>query len=265
NPFVDSSREMNVPARLALGERLYRDVVYHYGPAGPWIDALAIEILGRRFAALEILGLLAAILLFYSLFRLTERAGSRLSACLAVTWAAALCVGAPNGGSFLFPYSFDALFALAGGFWSLEASAAPLSRARVALFSPPEEWRNVYRIMSGLAAPRESLESAATSLFLDLIIVGIAFVASRFASRPFGLGELSWVIALAGVTAFFGFGPGTSLEDRLPPLLLPLPLVSAAAALALLRTPLDGAGRSRWLLFGFSSIVSVRVLLGLRY
>src|SRR5205823_3167132 len=99
----------------------------------------------------------------------------------------------------------------------------------------------------------------------DLIIVGIAFVASRFASRPFGLGELSWVIALAGVTAFFGFGPGTSLEDRLPPLLLPLPLVSAAAALALLRTPLDGAGRSRWLLFGFSSIVSVRVLLGLRY
>ncbi len=43
NPFVDSSREMNVPARLAEGERLYRDVVYYYGPAGPWINAAALN------------------------------------------------------------------------------------------------------------------------------------------------------------------------------------------------------------------------------
>ena len=340
NPFVDSSREMNVPARVALGERLYRDVVYHYGPAGPWINALAIQIFGRRFAALEICGLLATALLLYSLFRLTERAGSSLSACAAVTWAAALCVGASNGGSFLFPYSFDALFAFAGGFWSLAMCAAPPSRAGVALgsaglglalaakpeigaaaalvllvaglrgqgsweqkkptfgivlfggltaaalytiafagvpwsdlspegpfalFSPPEPWRNVYRIMSGLATPEESLRSAATSLFLDLLIVAAALAVSRLATRPLGPVELAWILAVAAAAVFFALGPGRLVDDRLPPLLFPLPLLSAVAALAALRSPLDRAGHAQWLLFGFSAAVASRVLLGLRY
>ncbi len=340
NPFVDSSREMNVPARVALGERLYRDVVYHYGPAGPWINALAIHFFGRRFAGLEVTGLLAAAVLLYSLFRLTQRAGSSLSACVAVTWAAAVCVGASNGGSFLFPYSFGALFAMAGGFLSLAVCAAPLSRAGVglgsaglclalaakpeigtaaalvllvaalrgrlsrdqrkplfgvimygalaaaalyaiafggvpwndlspegpfALFSPPEPWRNVYRIMSGLAAPGESLRSAATSLFLDLLIIAAAVAASRLATRSPGPAEVAWILAVATAAAFLGFGPGRLLDDRLPPLLSPLPIIAAAAALAMLRSPLDGAGSARWMLFGFSAAVSARVLLGLRY
>src|SRR5450755_1504382 len=112
-PFVDSSREMNVPVRLLAGERLYRDVAYYYGPAGPWLEALGIGLGGRHFAALEAVGLLAAVLLLGSLAVLAGRAGSRLSAGAACIWAAAVCIGAPNGGSFLFPYSFGALFALA--------------------------------------------------------------------------------------------------------------------------------------------------------
>ena len=89
-PFVDSSREMNVPARLVAGERLYRDVVYYYGPAGPWINAAAIAAFGRRFASLEVAGLVAAVALFASLAFLSSRAGSRLSAIAACVWAAAL-------------------------------------------------------------------------------------------------------------------------------------------------------------------------------
>lgn len=122
---MDGSREMNVPARLAAGERLYRDVVYHYGPAGPWIEGAALAVFGRRFLVLHAVALAAAALLFAALAHLTARAGSRLSACLAVTWTAALCIGAPNGGSFLYPYSFDALFALAGALLCLAAAAGP--------------------------------------------------------------------------------------------------------------------------------------------
>jgi hypothetical protein len=340
NPFVDSSREMNVPARIALGERLYRDVVYHYGPTGPWITALAIKLFGRRFAALEITGFLAAALLFYSLYRLTERAGSSLSASVAVTWAAAVCVGAPNGGSFLFPYSFGALFAMAGAFLSLAACAASLSRAGVAvgsaglclaltakpeigaaaalvllaaglrgrqsrdekkpllrvilygslasaalfaiafarisrrdlspegpfaLFSPPAPWRDVYRIMSGLANPEESLRSVATSLFLDLLIIAAAAAAARLAVRTPRFAEVTWMVAVAAAAFLFGFGAGRLLDDRLPPLLAPLPIIAAGAALAMLRAPLDSAGKARWLLFAFSGAVAVRVLLGVRY
>src|SRR5438445_5034294 len=82
-PFVDSSREMNVPARLVDGERIYRDVVYYYGPAGPWANAAAIAAFGRRFVALEVAGLVAAAILFASLAYLSSRAGSRLSAIAA--------------------------------------------------------------------------------------------------------------------------------------------------------------------------------------
>jgi hypothetical protein len=52
NPFVDSGREMDVPARLAAGETLYRDVVFYYGPAGPWLQALVLRLwdAGRQLA-----------------------------------------------------------------------------------------------------------------------------------------------------------------------------------------------------------------------
>jgi len=71
---VDGSREANVPARVAAGERLYRDVVHYYGPAGPWIEAAALRVFGRHLAVLEALGLAAAAVLFAALWRLTRRA-----------------------------------------------------------------------------------------------------------------------------------------------------------------------------------------------
>src|SRR5437763_17082825 len=57
SPFVDSGRAMDVPARLLAGERLYRDVTYNYGPAGPWLSALALRVLRHRFASLAAGGL----------------------------------------------------------------------------------------------------------------------------------------------------------------------------------------------------------------
>jgi hypothetical protein len=55
NPFVDSGREMDVPARLAAGERLYRDVDFYYGPVGPWVAAAAVRLGGRHWLVLETL------------------------------------------------------------------------------------------------------------------------------------------------------------------------------------------------------------------
>jgi hypothetical protein len=342
-PFVDSSREMNVPARLVAGERLYRDVVYYYGPAGPWISAAAITAFGRRFASLEVAGLVAAAVLFASLAVLASRAGSRLSAIAACVWAAALAIGAPNGGSFLFPYSFGALDAFAGAFVALAAASGERSRLRdaaaagglalallakpeigfaaavlliaaalrarqgeraletkraaailgggallaavgwavavvgipwsalspegpLALFSPPPEWRNVYRVMSGMADPRGSMNAMATALFLDLGILGIAAAAgSRLAARAPAATRAAAVILAGGVAAAFAFPPGASVEDRLPGLLMPLPLVVAGAALLLLRAPLDRRARARFLLFGFAALAGSRVVFGLAY
>ncbi len=339
-PFVDSPREMNVPARLAAGERLYGDVVYYYGPAGPWISAAAIVAFGRRFAALEAVGLSAAVLLFGALLVLTRRAGSPLAAFAGLVWAAALCIGAPNGGSFLFPYSFGALWALGGALLALAAaSGAATRRARLvagaglalallakpevgaalavvllagamrdaergrvrhvssalaigaavaaagwgiacvglplsaltpegplALFSPPAEWRNVYRVMSGAADPRGSTNRVATALFLDLAIAAAAWAAGSRAAEKVSRVAIAVSVLLCGAIAvFFCLPPGAAIEDRLPPLLAPMPVAAAIGAALLLRSPLDPRTRARFFLFGFAAATASRVLFGLAY
>jgi len=337
-PFVDGSRELQVPARVAAGERLYRDVAYYYGPAAPWVNGAAVAVFGRRFAVLELAGAAAAALLFLALFRLTRRAGSALSAGVAVTIAAAICVGAPNGGAFLFPYAFAALFASAGALAALAAFAGPVSvrgatagaaalafallakaeigaaaaavigiaalrgaeageRRRtwgavaaavvaaaagyafafrgmalsslasegpLVLLSPPAEWRQVYRAISGLDDPTGAATRIATALFLDAAVLGAAWLASRgtsdATSRP-RAAEAAWWILLAAAVALCATETGGRIEDQLPTMLSPAPLAAAAAAAALLfrRGRLDETGRARWLLFGFAALASVRV------
>ncbi len=80
NPLVDSGRELDVPFRLAQGERLYRDVTYYYGPLGPWINAAALRLFGARWLVLEIVCAALALCIFVLMFRITRRAGSVLSA-----------------------------------------------------------------------------------------------------------------------------------------------------------------------------------------
>jgi hypothetical protein len=342
-PFVDGSREMQVPARLAAGERLYLDVAYYYGPAAPWVNAAAIELFGRRFGVLEAMGALAAAVLFVGLYRLARRAGSPLSAGIGVTIGAAICVGAPNGGAFLFPYAYAALFAAAGGFVCLAAAAGKASRVRTAiaalslgcallakveigaaaaaallvaalrgesarlerrrsgavlfgaallsaagyaaafrgmslavlssegplvLLSPPPEWRQVYRLVSGLDDPPGSLARLATALFLDVLVLGAALFLSRATkskgARPGALEAVWWALLAAGL-AWCAMPAGGRIEDRLPPLLAPMPLAAAAAALLLLRSPLDARGRARFLLFAFTALVAGRVALNVAY
>jgi hypothetical protein len=343
NPFVDGSREMIVPARIAAGERLYRDVVYYYGPAGPWLNALCLGVFGRRWIVLEAVGLALSLILFVSLWALCARAGSPLSASLAVAVSAPLCIAAPNGGAFLFPYSFDALYALAFGFAALalscggprlprqiaaagalalaisskaeigaaaaavllvggaRSSAGGPARRRAlrivgvaagaalaiylgafagvpwrdlspegpfALFNPPAEWRNVYRIISGLTDPRESITRLATATFLGVLVLGLAAGAaglSRRFPRAAPGPEALWIACVAGAVALLSSPVGAPMEDRLPPLLSPMPPIAAASAAWLLRRPLDERGFARFLLFAHSAVVASRVALMLTY
>ena len=335
---------MQVPARLAAGERLYRDVAYYYGPAAAWVNAAAIRTFGRRFGVLEAMGAIAATVLFAALYRMARRAGSPLSAGVGVSIAAAICTGAPNGGAFLFPYAFAALFAVAAGFVCLAVAAGPpsgrrttlaalalgvallckaeigaaaaavlvlgalrgaegrsrrrqaatvvLSGAAVAaagyavafrgvparrlasegplvLFSPPPEWRQVYRIISGLDDPAASLARVVTALFLGLLVLGAALLVARArrsdGPRP-GAADVVWWTVLAAALAFCATTYGGGLEDRLPPLLSPMPIAAAAAAIAIAaRGPGDERQHARLLLFGFSALLASRVALNLAY
>src|SRR6202023_2311222 len=131
DPCVDSGEEMDVPWRLLQGERLYGDITYYYGPVGPWVSTLALRLLGSDWLSLELVCAALSALIFVLLFRLTRRGGGVLSAPTATTLAAALCMAAPRGGAFIFPYSSASLFALAGGLLALDAASAPGPRRRL--------------------------------------------------------------------------------------------------------------------------------------
>ena len=188
NPFVDSGREMNVPARLAAGERLYRDIVFYYGPAGPWLQALVLRASGgaARLAGrprslspgaapgaalaagpswlpLEIACLALAAAILFLLYRLAAAAGGPRSALAATALAAAFCLGAPHGGAFIFPYSASSLYALAGALLALTAS----------LGQPG--WRRRALVAAGLALALTARAEIGAATALILLIATVRF------------------------------------------------------------------------------------------
>jgi hypothetical protein len=375
NPFVDSGREMNLPVRLAAGERLYRDIVFYYGPAGPWLQSLALRVCGhpcRSWLPLEAACLLLAAVILLLLYRLTAAAGGAASALAATALAAACCLGGPRGGAFIFPYSASNLYALAGALLALTASLRPPSwrrRAAVAgglalaltarveigaaaalillvatlrtlrtlrsrpgrggsgggaapdaapllpaladlslgvaaaaavywvalagipwqtlvaqgplthMLAMPPSWRHFYGTVSGLGRLDRARWNMAVGLTVDaLLLAACAWPAAGSPAGKDGKGTeppprhflrsgLLLCAAAAFVAAYGAWAgplrwPWSSAEGNLPPLLFPLPLVAAAAALAALRRPLDQRGRARFLLFALAAALAARVVLG---
>jgi hypothetical protein len=221
NPFVDSGREMNVPARLAAGERLYRDIVFYYGPAGPWLQALVLRAWGgaARIAGpprslspgpapaaavaagpswlpLEIACLALAAAILCLLYRLAAAAGGPRSALAATALGAAFCLGAPHGGAFIFPYSASSLYALAGALLALTAS----------LGQPG--WRRRVVVAAGLALALTARAEIGAATALILLIAAVRFrpglspgpapgVAERLGSALAGVADLSLGVAAA--------------------------------------------------------------------
>ncbi|MBV8202356.1 MAG: hypothetical protein JOZ15_17200 [Acidobacteria bacterium] len=337
DPLVDSGREMDVPWRLLQGEHLYRDVTYYYGPLGPWANALALRLLGNSWLTLELVCAGLSSCIFLLLFRLTRRAGGLLAATAATGLAAALCMAAPRGGAFVFPYSSSNLFALAGGLLALDAAEAAGPRRRrllgalglaIALasrleigaataaalviaglrsrrreetradlqavagasllaggiyglaflgvppsrlladgpFGPilgmPKEWGVLYQDVFWLGRPANTAGRMGVSLLLDgLLLAAAALPAPPRTGHPvrrhlFTVAGLSLLIAYA-------CSPFCVAQKDLPPLLAILPALALAAALALLRRPLDARSRTRFLLFFWSAAVAARVFFGI--
>ena len=134
-PFVDTGRELMVPARVAQGERLYRDVRFYYGPLAPYLAAGVDLAAGRSFAARIAFAALVALLHLEVLRRLARRLLPESEGLAAL--AASLVVGVTfflrPGGCHLFPYSLDTSLAVTAATWAVVLSAAggSLRRDRV--------------------------------------------------------------------------------------------------------------------------------------
>jgi hypothetical protein len=206
DPFVDSGHELDVPARLAAGERLYRDITYNYGPAAPWLNALALRCWGHRFATFEAVGLLLSIAILGLLFRLTLRAGSFLSAVVATTVTAAICLGAPWGGAFIFPYAFANLYCLAGSLLAVLCFGREPARGRYLVLAA------LGLVLSLTARPELGIATA-----LIILLAGLRSRDWRRGARDSLLVTGSaGVVALAIYAAAFAGIPWHSLRHEVP-------------------------------------------------
>ncbi len=183
-PFQDSGRELHVPARLAAGEALYRDVGYFFGPLPAYLDALLLRVFGRDLDVLVALRTALALLAVEALRRLALRLApdARLGACAAAFAVATCAFGL--GGAWPFPYSVAALEGTAALWWALELSLSARTPSRVAAAA----------LIGGLAA-------GAKVEFLPAAVVVLGF--SFFARRPRAeAAAATLVVAVLGAAAF---------------------------------------------------------------
>jgi len=106
---IDAGHETYVPWVLSEGQMLYRDVWYHYGPAGVYFNSWLFTIFGRHFAVLYLAGGLSALVSAVFLFLTGSELGYRWPG-----WVAGVVVvlEAFHEGLFSFPlpYSFPAVY-----------------------------------------------------------------------------------------------------------------------------------------------------------
>jgi hypothetical protein len=203
NLTIDSGREMYVPAVLAEGKVLYRDVWFPYTPAAPYFNSWLFRIFGTHLNVLYWAGSLSALGSAIFLFLI----GMRLSAGR-IGWTAGAVLILEVFGSSLFcfplPYSFAAVYGCLtasvfawvalntlespGWFWMFAAG----SLAAVAELLKPEFGLALYLTLSCLIALRALRNQRLESLWRDVVAIspGIALCVLT----------IRWMVSIAGMS-----------------------------------------------------------------
>ena len=202
NLTIDSGHEMYIPALLAQGKVLYRDVWYPYGPAAPYFNSYLFRMFGVNLNVLYWAGSLSA--LFSAIF--LYLVGRRLS-----SWRAGLTAGAilllqafqPSLFSFPLPYSFASVYGCVLGCFFLWLAIVALSKpsswwilaagtvAAAALLFKPEFGTACYGALAPLVAVRGFSQRSWRHVIRDTLAILPGIVAC-------GLVFL-WMVSIAGV------------------------------------------------------------------
>jgi hypothetical protein len=202
NLTVDSGHEMYVPAMLAEGKQLYRDVWFTYGPAAPYFTSYLFRLFGVHLNVLYWAGSLSAlgsaILLYLSGMRLSSWAmGWTAGAvvlieafqpslfCFPLPYASAAVYGCLTGCLFLW-LAVNASFS-ESGFWMFGAGTA----AAAALVLKPEFGIACYGTLALLIAGRGYMQKSWKCFAGDVaaILPGVLICAL----------VIRWMVSIAGV------------------------------------------------------------------
>ena len=112
HPIIDHGRELNLPARILAGERLYVDILYYYGPFAPYFNALLYRLGGVRVATLHASGGGCAVLILLLLYWLARQLMSPSEAALAAALVMLTCAFNVYLDNYIQPYAYAALYGL---------------------------------------------------------------------------------------------------------------------------------------------------------
>jgi 4-amino-4-deoxy-L-arabinose transferase-like glycosyltransferase len=110
HPLIDHGREMNVPARILSGERLYIDIMYYYGPFAPYFNALLYWLFGIHLKTLHVSGIVCAALVLIMIYWIGRRLMRPWESALATSLVLVTCAIEVNFGNYVQPYSYAALY-----------------------------------------------------------------------------------------------------------------------------------------------------------
>lgn len=112
--LVDVGREAYLPLRILEGKLLYKDLFNVYGPLSYQINAVAYIIFGTSLNTLYLMGFLNAFLIQICTFFISKNFVSRKISLLITLLMTVSCVYIKTLFNFIFPYSYGAVYALAG-------------------------------------------------------------------------------------------------------------------------------------------------------
>src|SRR5262245_4299378 len=126
-PLIDHGREMNLPARIMTGERIYSDVQVLYGPFAPHFNALLYRVFGIHLSVLKSAGAVCAILILLMIYSLARALMSEKEAFLVAGLALVTCA-LKSTANYIQPYAYAALYGLVFALGSLVAIVSFIKR-----------------------------------------------------------------------------------------------------------------------------------------
>jgi len=120
HPIIDLGRDLYLPSQILDGRVLYRDLLYNYGPAAPYLLAALTALLGDALRVFEGVGLAIGAATLCALYGIGNRLGGVWTAFTSALMFLVLSFFANStwGCNFVLPYSFAATLAIAGALWS---------------------------------------------------------------------------------------------------------------------------------------------------
>src|SRR5215831_14597022 len=233
-PLIDHGREMNLPARILAGERLYNDVQFLYGPFAPHFNALLYRVFGIHLSVLKVSGAVCAILILLMIYRLARSLMDEWESFLAAGLALVICA-LKSTANYIQPYAYAALYGLVFALGSLIATVSYI-RLR------SERLRLEYRLQAeslgdlppegGTPNAGAPNEGATTNAVLAGLLAGLSLI-----SKP----ELALAALAAGFTALTveSFAERRPLWRDAAAFAAPVVIITAATyAIILSHTPL---------------------------